>query len=474
MAEPQQEEVNPESLALRPTPKRGTRLNRKVIYGGSAMLLVFILGVVDYALEKKPPGPEKKEEELYVPAGKPRPEQLGNLPGNYDYEGAQQGSQLKPGTPILGQPLPGDVGVAMVESGKVNTAVAGQPGSAGANGGFGPNGYNPNDPRHLNQPPRPLTPEEQAARKAADDANAEIDKARTSALFFGHDQGSPLGGGLKGGSAGIDTAGLRANIDQLKQIAQQGAGIIPASAQGGQGAASLLGSLGNAGQGARSQQSEDDLQNGQAQKTAFAEGQTSDKVTSEHRVIDLESPYEVQAGTVIPAALVTSIDSDLPGKIIAQVTQNVYDSPSGRYLLIPQGARLFGTYDSMVSYGQSRALLVWNRLVFLDGTSIVLDKLEGADAGGRAGLEDETDYHWGRVLAGATLATVLDVGANLATGNNSQDRIAAALSRGGTDTASNVGNQLTRKAINIQPTIKIREGFPLNVIVEKDMILRPL
>ncbi len=129
------------------------------------------------------------------------------------------------------------------------------------------------------------------------------------------------------------------------------------------------------------------------------------------------SPYTVMAGTTIPAALVTGINSDLPGQIIAEVTQPVYDTATGHYLLIPQGSRLIGRYDSQVAFGQQRVLLVWLRLVLPDTSSIALDKSPGIETAGYAGLEDGVDWHWGRILTGAVLSTMLGVGSELAVSN---------------------------------------------------------
>jgi type IV secretion system protein TrbI len=133
----------------------------------------------------------------------------------------------------------------------------------------------------------------------------------------------------------------------------------------------------------------------QDHKLAFLNGPTDRRTVSSDRLMNPASSYVLQAGTVIPAALITGIQSDLPGLITAQVTENVYDSPTGRFLLVPQGAKLIGSYDSQVSFGQSRVLLVWNRIVFPNGQSIVLDHQPGADTEGYAGLEDGVDYHWG-------------------------------------------------------------------------------
>src|SRR6185312_11662520 len=129
------------------------------------------------------------------------------------------------------------------------------------------------------------------------------------------------------------------------------------------------------------------------------------------------SPFQVMAGTVIPAALVTGINSDLPGQVIASVTEPVYDTATGRFLLIPQGSRLIGRYDSQVAFGQQRVLLVWLRLILPDTSSIALDKLPGIDPAGYAGLEDGADWHWGRILTGAALSTMLGVSSELAVSN---------------------------------------------------------
>jgi type IV secretion system protein VirB10 len=180
----------------------------------------------------------------------------------------------------------------------------------------------------------------------------------------------------------------------------------------------------------------------------------------------------VQAGAVIPAALITGIRSDLPGQVTAQVTENVFDSPTGRYLLIPQGSKLIGTYDSQVSFGQDRVLLVWTRLIMPSGRSIVLERQPGADTRGFAGLEDEVDHHWARLFGAAALSTLLGVGAELGASNN-DSAILTALRRGSTDSLNQTGQQVVRRNLNIQPTITIRPGFPVRVIVNRDLVLAP-
>jgi type IV secretion system protein TrbI len=183
------------------------------------------------------------------------------------------------------------------------------------------------------------------------------------------------------------------------------------------------------------------------------------------------SPYVLQAGAVIPAALITGIRSDLPGQITAQVTENIYDSPTGRLLLVPQGTRIIGQYDNAVQFGQRRVLLVWNRLIFPNGRSIVLERQPGADAAGYAGLEDGVDYHWWDLAKAAGLSTLLSVGAELAIDDD--DRLLHAIRNGGQDTINDAGQEIIRRQLNVAPTLTIRPGFPVRVIVTRDLVLEP-
>jgi type IV secretion system protein VirB10 len=188
------------------------------------------------------------------------------------------------------------------------------------------------------------------------------------------------------------------------------------------------------------------------------------------------SPNELLAGTVIPAALVTGINSDLPGQVIAAVTETVYDTVAGQKPLIPQGSRLLGQYDSQVAFGQRRLLLVWTRLIRPDGSSILLDRLPGVDAAGHAGLEDKVNWHWDRIFAGAAVSTLVGVAAALATPNRSASgngTVVIATQQSVQDSVNQVGQELTRRNIDIQPTLDIRPGFVLRVIVNKDLILSP-
>ncbi|WP_199766718.1 TraB/TrbI/VirB10 family type IV secretion system protein [Paracoccus denitrificans] len=209
----------------------------------------------------------------------------------------------------------------------------------------------------------------------------------------------------------------------------------------------------------------------QERQQAFLNAPVDRRTVAADRVAAPASPNILQAGAVISAALITGIRSDLPGQITAQVTENIYDSPTGRILLVPQGTRVIGQYDNNVQFGQSRVLLVWNRLIFPNGRSIVLERQPGADAEGYAGLQDGVDYHWWDLAKAAGLSTLLSVGAELAT--NDDDRLIQAIRNGGQDTINDAGQQIIRRQLNIAPTLMIRPGFPVRVIVTRDLILEP-
>jgi type IV secretion system protein VirB10 len=216
-------------------------------------------------------------------------------------------------------------------------------------------------------------------------------------------------------------------------------------------------------------------QNGQDSKLLFVNAPVDRRTTAPDRLSHPVSPFVVQAGTIIPAALITGIRSDLPGQLTAQVTENIYDSPTGRARLIPQGARLIGIYDSQVAFGQSRVLLVWTRLIMPNGRSVVLERQAGADAAGYAGLEDEVDNHWGALFKAALLSTLLGVGGELGstTGTGGNSDVITALRRGSSDSLNQTGQKVVQRNLNIQPTLTIRPGFPVHVIVNRDLVLEP-
>jgi type IV secretion system protein VirB10 len=210
----------------------------------------------------------------------------------------------------------------------------------------------------------------------------------------------------------------------------------------------------------------------QDRQLAFLNQAPDKRTVSSDRVATPASPNVLQAGAVIAAALITGIRSDLPGQITAQVTENVYDSPMGKILLIPQGTRIIGQYDNGVGFGQRRILLVWNRLIFPNGRSIVLERQPGADGEGYAGLEDGVDYHWGELFKAAALSTLLGVGSEMGS-SSEESTIVRALRRGAADSVSDIGQQVVSRQINIAPTLTIRPGFPVRVIVTRDLVLEP-
>jgi len=401
MSEGREGSANPESspplgplgssLRLRSERSRVTRLSRKVLAGGTAVVLVAVSGAVFWALlnHRNRTGPE----ELYNTDHRTTADGLAGLPR--DYAGIPRPA------PQLGPPLPGDLGRPIL------------------NAGAAPNTLVPTGPA--------VDPE--AQRRAQ-----EIEAARLSRLF------APT------------------NIRELPAPA------LPPPATPDVGAAP--------GQTPQPSTDASFAQNGQDRKLAFVNAAVDRRTTSPDRVAAPASAYVVQAGTVIPGALITGIRSDLPGQITAQVTENVYDSPTGRSLLIPQGARLIGTYDSQVAFGQSRVLLVWTRLIMPNGRSIVLERQPGADTAGYSGLEDEVDNHWGALFKAALLSTLLSVGSESGT-SGSQNNLTQDIRRGTSQSFNQTGQQIVGRNLNIQPTLTIRPGFPVRVIVNRDLVLEP-
>ena len=307
--------------------------------------------------------------------------------------------------PKLGPPLPGDLGKPILDAQRRGDVAALPPIGAGP-------------------PAAPVDPDATAAEAARQRAEQEREAARGSRLFFGG--GSPGSGG--GGLVGLP-------LSAEAQVA------APAAAP----------------------------QSDTGRKLAFLERASDRRTVSGERLTGLASPSILQAGSVIPAALITGIRSDLPGLVTAQVTQNVYDSPTGRILLIPQGSRLIGDYDADVAFGQSRILLAWNRLILPDGRSIVLERQPASDPRGFAGLQDGTNYHWGGVLKAALVSTLLGVGSELGSGNDGD--LARAVRRGTQDSINRAGEQIVSRELNVRPTLTIRPGFPVRVLVTRDLIL---
>ena len=206
-------------------------------------------------------------------------------------------------------------------------------------------------------------------------------------------------------------------------------------------------------------------------KLAFLKAEPERAIYNPHALQRPVSPYQLMAGTVIAASLISGLNSDLPGVVLAQVTEPVYDSVSGRTLLIPQGSRLLGRYDNVVAFGQDRAFVVWQRLILPDGSSVVIDNLPATDTSGYAGLADGIDLHTFQLLQGVALATVLGIGSELSLGG-SDNSLVKALLQATQQTGNRAGQRLVERTLNVAPTLTVRPGWPLRVIVHKDIVFR--
>lgn len=211
--------------------------------------------------------------------------------------------------------------------------------------------------------------------------------------------------------------------------------------------------------------------NAQQRKTDFVASQDKGGDVKPYRLTAAPSPYLLSAGSVIAASLITGLRSDLPGIVTAQITENVYDSPTGKILLVPQGARLIGKYDSVVAFGQKRALVVWQRIIQPDGSSIKLDNMPATDPAGYAGLRDKVDFHTWQLLKGVAISTLLGIGSDLQFSGNGG--LIEAIRQSGQQNVSRAGDELTAKALDIQPTLSVRPGAPVRLIVDRDLILAP-
>lgn len=209
-----------------------------------------------------------------------------------------------------------------------------------------------------------------------------------------------------------------------------------------------------------------------AQQHRIDFARSADSQINPHELRGASSPWTLSAGTVIPASLITGLNSDLPGIVLAQVTENVRDSATGRTILIPQGARLVGSYDSVVAYGQRRALVVWNRIVFPDGSSFGLGNMPAADVSGYSGLADGVDLHGWQLLKGIGLSTLLGVATQLSLGGSESDLVRA-IRESAQQNAAHAGDRITSRNLDVQPTITVRPGWPVRAVVNKDLILQP-
>lgn len=206
-------------------------------------------------------------------------------------------------------------------------------------------------------------------------------------------------------------------------------------------------------------------------KQAFVETIDRRGDVNPHRLNGPASPNMLVAGSVIAASLITGLNSDLPGLVTAQVTENAYDSATGRILLVPQGARLLGRYDHVVAFGQSRALVIWERLILPDGRSVRLDNMPTTDAAGYAGVADKVDFHSWRLLKGIAMATLLGVGTELSL--TGESNLVEALRESALSNTARAGDRLAQRNLDIQPTITVRPGASVRLLVNRDLVLEP-
>jgi type IV secretion system protein VirB10 len=393
--------IDPETLALRAPPRRVVRFKRRLMIGIATVGIAGIFGVTWLALQ----GPilrfGQQAQELYSTDQKLAPDGLSGLPKDY--------GEIRHQVPVLGPPLPGDLGPPILERQKQRGLTPGVPESEAD--------------REAEAERQRLAQQARAAREAG--VFFEV-ASRSSATV---EEGTDHHVALDDSEAPQPDATLL-NLDPERDP------------------------------------------NYQQHKLDFLNGKATGGIYNPHALQDPISPYQVMAGTVISAALVTGLNSDLPGEVIAQVTENIYDSVSGRVLLVPQGSRLIGRYDSVVAFGQSKALVVWRRIIMPDGSSIEIDNLPATDAAGYAGLEDEVDFHTWRLIKGIGLATLLGVGTELSFGSDESDLVQA-LRQSGQESTNQAGHRLVEKNLDIQPTITVRPGWLLRVIVAKDLVLRP-
>ena len=401
-------------LEIRGRPRPVKRFSKRALMFLVGTASALVLGSLAFALQDPKDDAGAPNRELYNTGHNPEADGLAALPKSY--------GELEPQEDILGPPLPGDLGTPILKAQREGRM------------GLPDQDVPETDPMREQLAALEV---ELRAREAA-----LMDAARGSGVFF-----------QVGSSAGSKTV--------IRNVASPAPGSVRFP--------DLSAFAPSHEEAFGSSLSEDP--NRQVRKLDFLGEEPDPSIYNPHRLETPVSPYQLMAGTIIPATLLTGVNSDLPGQVIAQVTSPVYDTVTGETVLVPQGARLIGRYDSVIAFGQSRALLVWSRIVMPDGSSIRIDNLAGVDARAYAGLEDKVDYHSWKLLQGVALSTLLGVGAEL--GTDSEDDIARALRRSAQTGANEAGQEIVRRNLGVQPTITIRPGWRLGVLANKDIVLKP-
>ena len=403
------------ALQIKGSPPSAKRFNKRVLgilLGGSALAILMAAG---FAL-RSPDSEAVAPQELYNTTSKTLPDALNKLPENYSEV------ETSPQFGILGPPLPGDIGAGL----------------------YGKPTDIPTDNPFRYQPPSTYAPApSQRYGGGSPQATPNAPSARSSNLFFiANDGGGDSAKNSQANSPDFTDPGIAA---LAAVFGQGGNGIIPQPT------------------------SENEVT--ENNNNPFASNLNDEEIYNPHNLRSPVSPYQIMAGNIIPASLVTGLNSDLPGQVIAQVTENVYDTPTGQHLLLPQGTRLLGRYDSNIDDGQSRALVVWNRLIRPDGSSLVIENLPGVDLSGQSGLRDRVDRHIGSLFKAAILSSVLSIATELST--DEEDELAEAIRSGGQDTINQAGQQVVTRALSRKPTLRVRPGWRLGIIVNRDLVLSP-
>ncbi|WP_025998169.1 TrbI/VirB10 family protein [Xanthomonas phaseoli] len=341
----------------------------------------------------------------------------------------------------------------------------------------------PTPPRQANGTPAPVDPDEQQIRMAKMQQFQDAVKAKTK-VALPYDVGS---GGTSAASRGAGaTAAPQSREEMLAQIANvrrqidANASSDPSAAYQAQLAKFRAGGIGGAGMGSSDSGGMQLLQASASASrndvSQFASNGQGDRWKLDQDMQVPRSRFEVRAGGVIPGVMISGVNSDLPGQIMGQVSQDVYDTATGKYLLIPQGTRLVGTYNSNVAYGQSAVLIAWQRLVFPDGKALDISAMPGADTAGYAGFRDQVNNHYVRIFTSALLMSGVTAAASYATDRNSntgstfsQPTASSELSQALGQQLGQVTAQMISKNLNIAPTIEIRPGYRFNIIVVKDL-----
>ena len=419
----------PEPLDMRVNRPAVTRISRRALLmvglcGGALALIVLVLGLGDH-------GPAHKNASAEENANRPSGpiESVKDLPSDYSFD--------------VNRMAPVRETIVRQAAATTLPAVAQDPALAQAL-------------RELAEQRRKLLEEKLKEQQAALDSPLEFAQIRSGA--------SP-------GALGASATMAMPSPTTMPTLVMLGPDAHHAAMMGMSGG----GGLGNQDASTPGLPSDGILQNHQQEKETFLTSATAVEPYLSKPLLSPISKYELKAGSVIPAALLTAINTDLPGEVIGQVTENVYDSATGKYLLIPQGARLLGKYQSLVTNGQNRALLVWQRLIYPNGDSIVLDGMPGVDESGMAGLSDKVDYHAVKLAESVALTTALAYAGNLARDPKSSSGY------GGSDVvgdsvaqqANRIGEKIIDRQLDVQPTITVRAGWPLRVLVNKDLVLAP-